>query len=310
MRTALIEMLVKLAEADERMMLLTADLGWSIVEPFARVYPQRFVNVGVAEQNMLGIATGLAQVGYVPYVYSIATFSSMRCYEQLAQRSGAAAAAGAGPGDWRRLRVRPCGADAPRPGRPRSGACPAGVDRSGPGGSAPTVQRPGGVAVPAGTGLPADRQIEPAECPRSARPVRLAYAGGGAARGERAVADYGRDCPPGGCGCGDTGPGWPRARRGRVGPSQFSARTETHRALSRFPVVFAVEEAYVTGGLGSLAAEAIAEGGLRTQLVRCGVTGPSEYSGSEEYLRSQSGLTAGRLAEQVRERLYRRRLIA
>ena len=80
--------------------------------------------------------------------------------------------------------------------------------------------------------------------------------------------------------------------------------------LSRFPTVFTVEEAYVAGGLGSLAAEAIAEGGLRTKLVRCGATGPSEYSGSEEYLRSQSGLTAGGLAEQVRERLYRRRLIA
>ena len=118
MRTALIEMLVKLAEADERMMLLTADC-WSIVELFARVYPQRFVNVGVAEQNMLGIATGLAQVGYVPYVYSIATFSSMRCYEQLTVRrrsGGPVRVLGIGGG----YAVRPCGADAPRPGRPCS----------------------------------------------------------------------------------------------------------------------------------------------------------------------------------------------
>ena len=77
MRTAFIDTLVELAETDERIFLLTADLGWTVVEKFAAKFKDRFLNVGVAEANMAGIATGLAQAGYVPFIYSIAT--SPRC---------------------------------------------------------------------------------------------------------------------------------------------------------------------------------------------------------------------------------------
>jgi transketolase len=87
MRNAFVEALCDLAAADARVMLLTADLGWSVLEPFAKRFPDRFLNVGVAEQNMLGVATGLAREGHVPFAYSIATFASMRCYEQF--RDGA-----------------------------------------------------------------------------------------------------------------------------------------------------------------------------------------------------------------------------
>lgn len=83
MRNAFLRSLCELAAADPRVVLLTADLGWSVIEPFAKQYPGRFINVGVAEQNMLGVATGLAIEGKVPFAYSIATFSSMRCYEQF-----------------------------------------------------------------------------------------------------------------------------------------------------------------------------------------------------------------------------------
>ncbi|TGQ73341.1 1-deoxy-D-xylulose-5-phosphate synthase [Mesorhizobium sp. M00.F.Ca.ET.186.01.1.1] len=62
-------------------MLLTADLGFSVVEPFTQAYPDRFVNVGVAEQNMIGVATGLAEAGFLPFCYSIATFATLRPYE-------------------------------------------------------------------------------------------------------------------------------------------------------------------------------------------------------------------------------------
>jgi transketolase len=62
-------------------MLLTADLGYMAVEPFSERFPDRFMNVGVAEQNLLGVATGLAEAGFVPFAYSIATFASMRAYE-------------------------------------------------------------------------------------------------------------------------------------------------------------------------------------------------------------------------------------
>ncbi|HEV3142614.1 MAG TPA: transketolase C-terminal domain-containing protein [Gemmataceae bacterium] len=83
MRTAFIQALCELAEQDSRVWLLTADLGWSVVESFQRRFPERFVNVGVAEQNLHGIATGLAREGQAPFVYSIATFAAMRGYEQF-----------------------------------------------------------------------------------------------------------------------------------------------------------------------------------------------------------------------------------
>ncbi|MDO8184189.1 transketolase C-terminal domain-containing protein [Conexibacter sp. JD483] len=81
MRSAFAAGLVEVAAADERIILLTADLGYTVLEPFAERFPDRFMNVGVAEQNMVGMATGLAEAGYTPYVYSIATFASMRGYE-------------------------------------------------------------------------------------------------------------------------------------------------------------------------------------------------------------------------------------
>src|SRR5262249_43179462 len=83
MRTTLVTTLCELAESDERLILLTADLGWGALEPFAAAFPERFLNVGVAEQNAMGVATGLALEGYLPFVYSIATFATMRCYEQF-----------------------------------------------------------------------------------------------------------------------------------------------------------------------------------------------------------------------------------
>lgn len=81
MRREFIAKLCELAASDQRIMLLTADLGFSVVEPFAQVYPDRFVNVGVAEQNMIGVATGLAEAGLLPFCYSIATFATLRPYE-------------------------------------------------------------------------------------------------------------------------------------------------------------------------------------------------------------------------------------
>jgi transketolase len=80
-RKAFVSTLVELAEADPRIVLLTADLGFMALEPFADRFPDRFVNVGVAEQNMIGIATGLAEAGFIPFAYSIVAFASLRPYE-------------------------------------------------------------------------------------------------------------------------------------------------------------------------------------------------------------------------------------
>lgn len=83
MRTAFIRSLFEAAEADERIWLLTGDLGFSVLEEFAQRFPERFINAGVAEQNMVGVAAGLALSGKVPFVYSIANFPVMRCLEQV-----------------------------------------------------------------------------------------------------------------------------------------------------------------------------------------------------------------------------------
>ena len=106
-RTAFVAALVELAERDERVVLLTGDLGFMVLEPFAERFPDRFFNVGVAEQNMVGMATGLAEAGFVPFVYSIATFASLRPYEFIRNGPVAARAAGAHRRRRRRARLRP-----------------------------------------------------------------------------------------------------------------------------------------------------------------------------------------------------------
>ena len=83
MRTAFIEELVELAERDKDVWLLNADLGYSVLEVFRDRFPERYVNVGVAEQNMIGIAAGLAMYGCKVFVYSIGNFPTQRCLEQI-----------------------------------------------------------------------------------------------------------------------------------------------------------------------------------------------------------------------------------
>jgi len=83
MRQAFINTLIQLAEQDKNLYLLTADMGFGLVEQFATKFPKRYINVGVAEQNMIGVATGLALEGKKVFCYSIANFPTMRCLEQI-----------------------------------------------------------------------------------------------------------------------------------------------------------------------------------------------------------------------------------
>ena len=83
MRTTFITTILERAEEDDRIWLLCGDLGYSVLEPFIERFPSRFINVGVAEQNMIGIAAGLARSGHVPFCYSIANFPTLRCLEQI-----------------------------------------------------------------------------------------------------------------------------------------------------------------------------------------------------------------------------------
>ena len=83
MRTAFIQQLIVEARRNPRIFLAVGDLGFSVVEPFAQEFPDRFLNAGVAEQNMTGVAAGLASEGYHVFTYSIANFPTLRCLEQI-----------------------------------------------------------------------------------------------------------------------------------------------------------------------------------------------------------------------------------
>ncbi|WP_153556606.1 transketolase family protein [Roseimaritima sediminicola] len=83
MRDEFIRTLTTMAQADDSIVLITGDLGFGVLTEFAERFPKQFINAGVAEQNMTGIAAGMALEGYKVYTYSIANFVFMRCLEQI-----------------------------------------------------------------------------------------------------------------------------------------------------------------------------------------------------------------------------------
>lgn len=298
MRTGFIEALIDLAAADRRVFLLTADLGWSVVESFAQRYPDRFLNVGVAEQNMLGIATGLAQVGYVPFVYSIATFSSMRCYEQI--RNGPI---------LHRLPVRVVGIGG---GYAYGHAGPTHhaledlcLARAQPGLTvlAPvdrtqakavvlaTAQMPGPAYLRIGKsacgdlpGLNGRFALNRPEMIRAGSEVLLLATGDIAFEALRAAELLQRQGVSAGV-----------AVLAHLG---FAASQPLTDLLRRYRAVLSIEEGYTAGGLASLVAQTIAEGNLDCRLVSCGVTASfPDFSGSTAFMRRHCGLSAEQLAE-------------
>ena len=83
MRKAFNQELLKIAEKDPRVFMVLADIGYGEIEPFAEAHPDRFINCGVAEQNMTGVACGVAMEGNIAVTYSIANFPTLRCLEQV-----------------------------------------------------------------------------------------------------------------------------------------------------------------------------------------------------------------------------------
>ena len=83
MRSTFVETLTEAAINNEKIWLLTGDLGYGVLETFKDKLPHRFINMGVAEQNMVGVAAGIAHSGNVVFTYSIANFATLRCLEQI-----------------------------------------------------------------------------------------------------------------------------------------------------------------------------------------------------------------------------------
>ena len=83
MRAAFSEVLVRLAKADSNVLLLTGDHGYALFDDFRRECPTQYINAGIAEQNMVGMAAGLARAGFRPFVYGLSAFIPVRVVEQI-----------------------------------------------------------------------------------------------------------------------------------------------------------------------------------------------------------------------------------
>ena len=83
MRDTFVASLLEIAKRDPRVVLMTGDLGFGVLTKFSETLPKQYVNVGVAEQNLTGLATGLAHSGHIVFTYSIANFPTLRCLEQI-----------------------------------------------------------------------------------------------------------------------------------------------------------------------------------------------------------------------------------
>lgn len=298
MRIAFRQALGELAERDPRVLLLTGDLGYMVLEPFAEKFPDRYFNVGVAEQNMVGLATGLAEAGFIPFVYSIVTFASLRPYEFI--RNGPI---------LHHLPVRIAGIgggfEYGTAGRTHHGLEDVGIMRIQPGLTliAPADHAQARNALLATWDLPGpiyyrlgkdDKTIVPglegrftlgrAEVIAEGSDLLIVTMGAIAsevAAAAQALAAEGVSTMV------------------IVISSLNPAPTEDlAKVLARFPLALTVEAHYAVGGVGSLVAEVIAEQGLNCRIVRCAVrTMPNGLSGSQDYLYRAHGLSSELLAK-------------
>jgi len=83
MRTSFVETLSELSRKNRSIYMLTADVGFSVFEKYREEFPEKFINAGISEANMVGVAAGLALSGKIPFLYSFAPFVTMRCFEQI-----------------------------------------------------------------------------------------------------------------------------------------------------------------------------------------------------------------------------------
>jgi transketolase len=304
MRSTFIRTLGELADRDPRILLLTADLGYTVLEPFAERLPGRFFNVGVAEQNMVGLATGLAEAGFLPFLYSIATFASLRAYEFI--RNGPI---------FHRLPVRIVGVgggfEYGPAGRTHYALEDVGVMRIQPGmrvivpadyeqartallatwdAEGPTYYRLGKDERATVRGLAGRFDLGRVQWVRDGRDLLLIGMGSvaiNAVAAADALADRGIDCGV--------------VVIASINPAPVD---DLAGALGRFRLALVVEAHYVIGGVGSLVSEVVAERGLGCRVRRCGVRHPpTGVTGSQAYLNAANGISSASVVEAALEEL-------
>lgn len=296
MRAAFARTLAELAERDDRVVLMTGDLGFMALEPFSDRFPDRFYNVGVAEQNMIGLATGLAESGYLPFVYSIATFASLRGYEfikngpiahQLPVRIvgvgggfeyGSAGATHHGLEDIGVMRVQPgLSVIAPADHRQARSALLDTWDSE-----TPVYYRIGKDDKTEVPGLEGRFARGRSELVRDGRRLVLVSMGSMSAATVAAAEELDAAA----------------LVVSTLNPAPADDLAET---LGRFERALTVEAHYLSGGLGSLVAEVIAERGIPCRLERVGVrTPPDGRSGSASYYLERHHLSKDAIVARAR----------
>jgi transketolase len=298
MRKAFVESLVLAAREDPRIALLTADLGYMALEPFIEEFPDRFFNVGVSEQNLIALATGLAEAGSIPFCYSIVNFSVLRPYEFI--RNGPIV---------HQLPVKIVGMGG-------------GMDYSTNGVSHYGIEDVGVLRVQPGIAIytPADGEqtrtllSSTASLPgpayyRLGKDDRLVVPGlnGSFNQGKPEVLREGDDVlllAMGGIALEAVEAADLLARRGiPAGVAVVSTLQPADEAfladlMRPYRVVLSVEAHYRVGGIGSLAAEIIAGFDLPVRLVRCGLDRvPDGVTGSLPFMYSRYGIGREELAQ-------------
>jgi transketolase len=303
MRNAFVDELVALAAEDERVMLLTGDLGFMVLEEFEKRFPDRFVNCGVGEQNMVGVATGLAEAGYVPFVYSIATFATLRPYEFI--RNGPALhdlpvrVVGVGGGfDYGHNGITHFALEdyAVMRAQPRITTVAPADDAHARAALRATIGLPGPIYYRVGkrgdevAGLDGDFGLGRLNVLRRGGDAVILAIGSivhEALAAAATLADDGIE-----------------ATVALVSSFNPGPVEEVVELLDGVPAVLTVEAAYRDGGLGSFVAETIAEAGLGTRLLRAAVDSmPAGETGSQAYLEERHGLTGPHLARRVAQAL-------
>jgi transketolase len=298
MRDGFFRALAELGAADDRVWALTGDLGVGLFEPFEAAAPGRYLNVGIAEQTLVGVAAGLAYAGKVPFAYSIAPFVTSRPHDQVRVDVACAEAnvklIGVGSGvsygtlgpthhaidDLALMRVLP-GMTVLAPGDPAE------VERATRAACAhegPVYMRLGKNAEPALLPDGAEFQIGRAIELRCGGDVTIACTGT-ALREATAAADLlARD-----------GVAATLLHFGTVKPFDAPALIS---AAARTGIVVTVEEHSVVAGFGSAAAETLAEAGVGAILRRVGFPDTFVHAvGSRDYLVDHYGLSGAAIAE-------------
>jgi len=303
-RDTFIRTLSELASTDPRILLLTADLGYTVLETFADSHPEQFFNVGVAEQNMVGLATGLAEAGFIPFVYSIATFASLRPYEfirngpvmhrfpvRIVGIGGGFEYGSAGPthhaledvGAWR-MQPDLC-LIAPADFEQAGSALRATWDLP-----SPIYYRLGKNEKAKVPGLNGEFELGHTQLVRDGHDLVIVALGGIAIEAVAAAELLSAE-----------GIEAAVVVVASVNPAPVDDLAAT---LARFPIVITAEAHYLVGGVGSLVAEVIAERGISCRLERCGVrSGAHGVSGSERFLNNANGISSQALADTARRML-------